>query len=223
MARTPSSEQRDGMSKQESKDAQLRISSILDQNTETPVIRSHRRSPNRKPRRVVAVLVLSLLAGSASAANGRVSAESVPARLTPTSALVLPVEQPQRVTTTATRSTRTVSARVVRINRAITFGMAQRGDRYKWGADGPSRWDCSGLIMKSFAKAGVKLPHYTGALLKKGKKISKKNLQRGDLIFPQRGHVGIYLGGGKMLHASSGKGKVIVAKVYGFYAARRVL
>jgi len=78
--------------------------------------------------------------------------------------------------------------------------------------------------MVSFRKgAGIKLPHYTGGIQKKGKKVSKKNLKRGDIIFPQHGHVGIYLGNGKMVHASSAHGKVIVAKVYGFYTARRVL
>jgi cell wall-associated NlpC family hydrolase len=58
---------------------------------------------------------------------------------------------------------------------------------------------------------------------KKGVKVSKQNLKRGDIIFPQRGHVGIYLGGGKMVHASSGKGKVVKSSMYGFYTARRIL
>lgn len=217
------------MSTQESKDARLHISSILDQDRETHVIRSHRKPVNRKPRRVVAVLVLSLMASSASTVNNRPSIESAPVMAEPTVTLELPPELSQRATKAVTRTSRAVTrkakvvTRVVRTNRAIAFGLAQRGDRYKWGAAGPHRWDCSGLTMKSFAKAGVKLPHYTGALLRKGKKISKRSMQRGDLVFPSRGHVGIYLGGGKMVAASSGKGKVIVQKVYSFYSARRVL
>lgn len=217
------------MSTQESKDARLHISSILDQDRETHVIRSHRAPINRRPRRVVMVLVLSLMAGSASATNDRQSKDNVPIMAAPITASITPMEVPAPVANPPTRSTRAFSrkakvvTRTVRTNRAIAFGLAQRGDRYKWGAAGPNHWDCSGLTMKSFAKAGVKLPHYTGALLRKGKKISKRNMQRGDLVFPSRGHVGIYLGGGKMLAASSGKGKVIVQNVYGFYAARRVL
>jgi cell wall-associated NlpC family hydrolase len=78
--------------------------------------------------------------------------------------------------------------------------------------------------MVAFKKgANRSLPHYTGGIQKRGVKVSKKNLKRGDIIFPQKGHVGIYLGNGLMVHASSGHGKVIVAKPYGFYTARRVL
>lgn len=124
---------------------------------------------------------------------------------------------------TVDRAVRVTATRTQRINAAINYALAQRGDRYRFGAMGPSKWDCSGLVKKSFAKAGVALPHYTGGIQKKGKRISRKNLQRGDIVFPQRGHVGIYLGGGKMIVASSGHGKVMIQKVYGFYTARRVL
>jgi cell wall-associated NlpC family hydrolase len=147
-----------------------------------------------------------------------------PAVASPSQAFSVPTEILDRTTTTrVSRSKRVAVSRTTRITRAITFAKAQQGDRYRWGAEGPSKWDCSGLVMKSFAKAGVKLPRTTRTIINKGKRVSKKNMRRGDIIFPQRGHVGIYLGNGKMVHASSGRGRVVVSKVYGFYTARRVL
>jgi cell wall-associated NlpC family hydrolase len=110
-----------------------------------------------------------------------------------------------------------------KVETAVRYALAQQGDRYRWGAVGPNAFDCSGLIVASFARIGVKLPHYTGALLSRGKKISRSAMKRGDLVFPTSGHVGIYLGGNKMVVASSGKGKVIVQTVYSFYTARRLL
>lgn len=109
-----------------------------------------------------------------------------------------------------------------RTETVIRYALAQRGDRYRWGSAGPNTYDCSGLVLRSFKQVGINLPHYTGSLLKKGKRVSYSQLKRGDLVFPSKGHVGIYLGNGKMVHASSGKGRVIVAEVYAFYAARRI-
>jgi len=183
-------------------------------------IRSHR-APKQHPRRtrrislvlaaVVAVGVLTPLAEGPS--------NHLPQAEASTSAQAVP-----REVESVSRSARAVSARTAKINRVIKFALAQRGDRYKWGATGPSKWDCSGLVMVAFKKgANRSLPHYTGGIQKRGVKVSKKNLKRGDIIFPQKGHVGIYLGNGLMVHASSGHGKVIVAKPYGFYTARRVL
>lgn len=109
-----------------------------------------------------------------------------------------------------------------RIEVVIRYALAQQGDPYRWASAGPNSFDCSGLVLRSFKQIGIKLPHFTGAMIRYGKRVSYSNLKRGDIIFPSSGHVGIYLGNGKMVHASSGKGKVVVAKVYSFYAARRI-
>jgi cell wall-associated NlpC family hydrolase len=101
--------------------------------------------------------------------------------------------------------------------------MAQQGKKYVWGAAGPRAFDCSGLVMQAFAQVGIKLPHYTGTMIKYGTKVARKDLKRGDILFPTSGHVVIYLGNGMQLAASSGKGMVTIQKIYGFYAARRLL
>ena|SRR5687767_719708 len=122
------------------------------------------------------------------------------------------------------RSVRAAAERQTnRIEVVIGYALAQQGDRYVFATSGPNTFDCSGLVLAAFKQIGLKLPHFTGALIKLGKPVSRNSLQRGDLVFPQQGHVGIYLGGGQMVHASGSKQKIVVAKVYGFYAARRLI
>jgi cell wall-associated NlpC family hydrolase len=112
---------------------------------------------------------------------------------------------------------------VSKVERVLSTALAQQGDRYRWGATGPNAFDCSGLVVYSFRSIGMSLPHFTGDLLKHGTRVNRASLKRGDLIFPTSSHVGIYLGGNKMVVASSGKGRVIIQTVYSFYAGRRLL
>ena len=99
----------------------------------------------------------------------------------------------------------------------IRRGLAQRGVPYSWGggtASGPSHgigsgagtvgFDCSGLVLYSFAGVGIKLPHYSGSQYNLGRKIPSAQMRRGDVIFYGPGgsqHVTIYLGNGQMLEA----------------------
>lgn len=86
---------------------------------------------------------------------------------------------------------------------ALAFAREQLGEKYKYGAAGPSSWDCSGLTMKAWADAGVSLPHSAAAQYKIGAKVSQADLQPGDLVFFYSGpsHVGIYAGNGEVIHA----------------------
>jgi cell wall-associated NlpC family hydrolase len=88
--------------------------------------------------------------------------------------------------------------------RALAFAKKQLGDSYRYGATGPNSWDCSGLTGGAWKAAGVKLPRTSQAQYRVGKKISKSALKPGDLVFFYSGisHVGIYAGGGKIIHAS---------------------
>lgn len=197
--------------------------SMFDESRELHVIRSHRAPRKLHPLRkrgtlaLAAVLAVAALTPLSEGAGTPVQAEaSVSAQVTPSA--VAPVRG-----NTVSRADRAALTRTQKINKVINYAMAQRGDHYKFGAAGPSRWDCSGLAMVSYRQIGVKLPHFTGGMLKRGKHISRKNLQRGDLVFPSNHHVGIYIGGGKIIVASSGHGKVMVQKIYSFYAARRII
>nr|WP_275402624.1 NlpC/P60 family protein [Streptomyces sp. SID13031] len=82
--------------------------------------------------------------------------------------------------------------------------MNQQGDSYVWGASGPSQFDCSGLTMYAWGKAGVSLSHSSKAQYGEGRKVSRADLRPGDLVFygsPSIHHVGMYIGNGRMVHA----------------------
>ncbi|MDP1852353.1 MAG: NlpC/P60 family protein [Candidatus Planktophila sp.] len=86
---------------------------------------------------------------------------------------------------------------------ALKYALQQIGDIYVWAAAGPTRWDCSGLTMRSFQQAGVSLPHSSRIQINYGKSVSYKSLKPGDLLFFGNpiSHVSIYTGGGKMVQA----------------------
>lgn len=115
-------------------------------------------------------------------------------------------------------------------SRALKFALEQVGDIYVWAAAGPTRWDCSGLTMRAFQRAGVSLPHSSRIQVKYGKSISYSSLKPGDLVYFGKpiSHVSIYMGGGKMVHAPRpGKRVEVVAmtRKFGskpFVAARRL-
>jgi cell wall-associated NlpC family hydrolase len=96
---------------------------------------------------------------------------------------------------------------------ALKYALKQIGDRYVFGADGLTTWDCSGLTMRAFQSAGVSLPHSSAAQFRYGKLISRSSLKPGDLVFfgSPISHVGIYLGGNKMVHAPRSGSRVKVA------------
>jgi cell wall-associated NlpC family hydrolase len=88
---------------------------------------------------------------------------------------------------------------------AIAAAYSVRGTAYVWGAADPSvGFDCSGLVMWSYAQAGVSLPHSSAAQSAMFTHLSRDQLQRGDLLFfySPVSHVGIYLGGNLMIDAS---------------------
>jgi cell wall-associated NlpC family hydrolase len=95
---------------------------------------------------------------------------------------------------------------------AVAYALSKVGDAYVWGASGPSAFDCSGLMMASWAQAGVSLPHSSSAQYASGRHISESELQPGDLVFYYSpiSHVGMYIGDGKIVNAlNPGAGVVI--------------
>lgn len=86
---------------------------------------------------------------------------------------------------------------------AVQAALSQLGDPYVWGADGPSSYDCSGLMMYAWGKAGVSLSHSSKAQAGEGRRVSKSQLMPGDLIFYYSpiSHVAMYIGNGRIVHA----------------------
>ncbi len=97
----------------------------------------------------------------------------------------------------------------------IQAALSRIGSPYSWGGSGPNAFDCSGLVMWSFQQAGISLPHSSQALAHGGQPVSMDQMQPGDLVtyYSDASHVGIYIGDGMMVHASTYGTPVRVAPV----------
>lgn len=110
----------------------------------------------------------------------------------------------------------------------VNYSQKFLGVRYKYGSSSPSGFDCSGLTHYVFKHFNIKLERTSNNQSKHGVRVSKKNLKAGDLVFFDTNgglnavnHVGIYIGNGKFIHASSGRStkKVVISDMNsGFYA-----
>lgn len=107
------------------------------------------------------------------------------------------------------------------VNAIIAYAAAQVGKPYQWGAEGPNAYDCSGLMYAAYASVGVSIPRTTSGQVLKGTKVSRKQLMPGDLVFPNPGHVFMYIGNGRTIEAPRTGQKVKYGTVYRFWTARR--
>ncbi len=130
----------------------------------------------------------------------------------------------KRVTTTRTTQTRSFGNSSV-----VQAAYRNLGARYVWGASRPGAFDCSGFTMYVMRQSGISLPHSSSAQFRMGRSVSRSNLQAGDLVFFSLGtrgvvgHVGLYIGNGRMIHASTPSTGVIVSSLSESYYASRYL
>ncbi|WP_294578497.1 C40 family peptidase [uncultured Thomasclavelia sp.] len=108
-------------------------------------------------------------------------------------------------------------------NSVLSAAYSRLGCPYKWGAEGPNAFDCSGFVKWCYAQVGVSLPHSSSALKSAGTQISISNAQPGDILW-KSGHVGIYIGNGQYIHAPQTGDVVKISSVSssGFVCAIRV-
>jgi cell wall-associated NlpC family hydrolase len=96
-------------------------------------------------------------------------------------------------------------------DQAAAYAQTMVGKPYRYGGASPKGFDCSGLVLYSYKQAGVALPHRTDQQRAASRRIKVADLRPGDLLFfnqegKKYGHVAIYAGNGKFVHApSSGK------------------
>lgn len=110
-----------------------------------------------------------------------------------------------------------------RVKDAIDFALSHVGDSYSWGGNGPNSWDCSGLTMAAFKKAGIDIGRVTYDQVKKGKEVPMSDVQPGDLVFfADLSHVGMYVGDGKVVNAARPGVGVVVSGLNGYSTARRI-
>lgn len=108
--------------------------------------------------------------------------------------------------------------------RAAKIALQAVGVRYSWGGASMSGFDCSGLVHWAYGRVGVELPHSSYSLYDLGRRVARSGLRPGDvLFFSGLGHVGLYLGRGRMVHAPQSGRNVEVVTLHGsHYGARLV-
>lgn len=102
------------------------------------------------------------------------------------------------------------------------------GTPYLFGGEGPSGIDCSSFVQQVFREHRISLPRTALEQSMAGSEVADGDLRKGDLVFfhtyaSYPSHVGIYLGDGKMIHASSGKGEVVISDINTDYYRSRFL
>ncbi len=111
----------------------------------------------------------------------------------------------------------------------VASAKAMLGKPYVYGASGPNAFDCSGLTSYVYAANGISLPRSSAAQSGVGTTVSKAELIPGDLVFFATGssgrvsHVGIYIGGGDIIHAATGQGRVVINNLSQDYYSSRYL
>ena len=112
--------------------------------------------------------------------------------------------------------------------RVVELARQQLGTPYVWGGASPGGFDCSGLVSWAYGKVGISLPHNAAALYGAGRPVPLGALRAGDLVFfPGLGHVGLYVGKGRMIHAPQTGRRVEIQRLdmrsYPPVGARRIV
>lgn len=122
--------------------------------------------------------------------------------------------------TAATRTSQSLAFGV----RVVDYAKRFRGVRYVYGGSSPrSGFDCSGFVRFVYAHFGIALAHSTYAQFDRGRRVSRSSLRPGDLVFFDGvGHVGIYIGNGRFIHAPHTGTRVRIEQLAGWYSSRFV-
>ena len=107
--------------------------------------------------------------------------------------------------------------------RAVRAALSRLGRPYVWGATGPDRFDCSGLVQWSYAQAGIRLHRTTYDQIYEGVPVARSQVRPGDLVFPHTGHVQMALGGGLVVEAPQPGSVVQISRMGPSVAIRRVV
>ncbi|GAA1737516.1 C40 family peptidase [Nonomuraea sp. AD125B] len=166
-----------------------------------------------RPLACTAALACALLAATAALAT------TTEATATTTMAAATAVAEATRPTKKRLTRKKSIKRKLTRGQIAASAALAQLGVSFSWGGGSPKGptlgigrgaatrgFDCSGLTLYAWSRAGVRLGHYTGAQFRQGRRISRTARRAGDLLFFGGGradptHVALYLGGDLMVHA----------------------
>jgi cell wall-associated NlpC family hydrolase len=189
-------------------------------------------APAPAPRRTLGLAVATTTAAALTAllpaTPAAAAPQSVPAFPVTTNVAPAAVLNPAALTQSAADiAGRVEAARVAaRNSSALASAMGKLGKPYVYGATGPNAFDCSGLVGWAYKQVGVALPRTSAAQSRVGTPVAKSDLRPGDLVFfySPVSHVAIYLGNGKVVHASTSGQPVKVSELSAmpFNSARRI-
>ena len=111
--------------------------------------------------------------------------------------------------------------RSARVDRAVRAALSRLGRPYVWGATGPDRFDCSGLVKWAYAQAGVPLHRTTYDQINQGIAVAPADVRPGDLVFPHAGHVQLAIGNGLVVEAPYAGANVTISPLGPSIAIRR--
>lgn len=111
--------------------------------------------------------------------------------------------------------------REVRAANAVRAALSRLGRPYVWGATGPDRFDCSGLVQWAYARAGVRLRRTTYEQIHDGLPVARSAVLPGDLVFPHTGHVQLAIGNGLVVEAPQPGATVQISRMGSAVAIRR--
>jgi len=104
---------------------------------------------------------------------------------------------------------------------AVRAALSRLGRPYVWGATGPDRFDCSGLVQWAYAQAGVHLDRTTYDQINDGVPVARSQVRPGDLVFPHAGHVQMAIGNGMVVEAPHAGANVQISRMGSNVAIRR--
>jgi cell wall-associated NlpC family hydrolase/SH3-like domain-containing protein len=174
--------------------------------------------------------IRSLYAANAPKASAKSNATPAPGKPDPTPT-PKPTATPKPAATATPKPAKASTGKASsnsssKAEKVIAVAKSKLGKPYVFGSVGPNSYDCSGLLMVAYGAVGLSLPHSACTIgYGIGKKVSRDELERGDIVCFNTiadgdlvDHVGIYLGGGSFLQASSGQGRVVISSLTGYYA-----
>lgn len=108
-----------------------------------------------------------------------------------------------------------------RAARAVRAALSKIGRPYVWGAGGPDRFDCSGLVQWAYGQVGVRLHRTTYEQIHDGIPVARSQVRPGDLVFPHTGHVQMAIGNGLVVEAPQPGATVQISRMGEAIAIRR--
>jgi len=161
---------------------------------------------------------------SSRAEDGTASAPAEPTTPTDTNPVIPPLRVVLAKTAKKKKRARTIQSHLAFGTRVVDYARRFRGVRYVYGGSSPrTGFDCSGFVRYVYAHFGLTLAHSSYAQFDRGRRVSRGSLRPGDLVFfDGLGHVGIYIGNGRFIHAPRTGTRVRIETLAGWYSSRFV-